>query len=135
MTSDDIRFWHEAETLQTPQSWWEIIRIGNCGSPIETEAGWLVLTHGVGPMRRYVIGAMLLDLDDPRRVIGKLNEPFLVAEQDERDGYVPNVAYTCGAIVHNGRLVLPYGFSDMGVRIATVPLADLLSRLNEHPRG
>jgi len=135
MTSDDIRFWHEAETIQTPQSWWEIIQIGNCGSPIETEAGWLVLTHGVGPMRRYVIGAMLLDLDDPRRVIGKLNEPFLVAEQDERDGYVPNVAYTCGAIVHNGRLVLPYGFSDMGVRIATVPLADLLSRLNEHPRG
>ncbi len=135
MTSDDIRFWHEAETLQTPQSWWEIIQIGNCGSPIETEAGWLVLTHGVGPMRRYVIGAMLLDLDDPRRVIGKLNEPFLVAEQDERDGYVPNVAYTCGAIVHNGRLVLPYGFSDTGVRIATVPLADLLSQLNEHPRG
>ena len=86
-------------------------------------------------MRRYVIGAMLLDLDDPQRVIGKLNEPFLVAEQDERDGYVPNVAYTCGAIVHNGRLVLPYGFSDMGVRIATVPLADLLSRLDEHPRG
>ena len=133
MTSDDIRFWNAADRLQAPHRWWEIIQIGNCGSPIETEAGWLVLTHGVGPMRRYAIGAILLDLDDPRRVIGKLHEPFLVPEEDERDGYVPNVAYTCGAIVHGGQLVLPYGFSDLGVRIAMVPLEDLLSRLVNKP--
>ena len=129
LTSDDIHFWDHADPLQTPSRTWELVQIGNCGSPIETEAGWLVLTHGVGPMRRYTIGAMLLDRDDPRRVIGRLAEPLLEPERDERDGYVPNVVYTCGAIVHNGWLILPYGFSDTGVGIATLPLDELLSRL------
>jgi len=129
LMSDNIHFWNHADPLQTPSHPWELIQIGNCGSPIETEAGWLVLTHGVGPMRQYAIGAMLLDRDDPRRVIGQLAEPLLEPERDERDGYVPNVVYTCGAIVHNGQLILPYGFSDRGVGIATTPIDELLSLL------
>ena len=135
LTSDDIHFWNHGDPLQAPSHAWELIQIGNCGSPIETEAGWLVLTHGVGPMRRYTIGAMLLDRDDPRRVIGRLAEPLLEPERDERDGYVPNVVYTCGAIVHNGQLILPYGFSDTGVGIATTPLDELLSRLESSSAG
>jgi predicted GH43/DUF377 family glycosyl hydrolase len=135
MTSDDIRFWHDAETLRMPRRLWEMIQIGNCGSPIETKEGWLVLTHGVGPMRTYAIGAMLLDLDDPRRVIGELPGPLLAPETDEREGYVPNVVYTCGGLVHNGQLILPYGFSDVGVRIATVPLGELLARLRDQVDG
>jgi predicted GH43/DUF377 family glycosyl hydrolase len=127
--SDNVRFWHNRETLQVPQEPWELIQLGNNGSPIETEAGWLVITHGVGPMRRYCLGALLLDLDDPARVIGRLRQPLLEPADDERDGYVPNVVYSCGAITHGGRLVLPYGFSDVGARIATVLLEDLLSAL------
>lgn len=129
MTSDNIRFWHDAETLRAPRRRWEIIQIGNCGSPIETEEGWLVLTHGVGPMRTYAIGAMLLDLDDPQRVIGQLPEPLLAPTADEREGYVPNVVYTCGGMLHDKQLILPYGFSDVGVRVAVVPLDDLLTQL------
>jgi predicted GH43/DUF377 family glycosyl hydrolase len=135
LTSDDVHFWNHGDPLQTPSHAWELIQIGNCGSPIETEAGWLVLTHGVGPMRRYTIGAMLLDRDHPQRVIGRLAEPLLEPERDERDGYVPNVVYTCGAIVHNGQLILPYGFSDTGVGIATTPLDELLSRLESSSAG
>jgi predicted GH43/DUF377 family glycosyl hydrolase len=135
MTSDDIRFWHDAETLRMPRRHWEMIQIGNCGSPIETEEGWLVLTHGVGPMRTYAIGAMLLDLDDPRRVIGELPGPLLSPATDEREGYVPNVVYTCGGLVHNGQLILPYGFSDVGIRIATIPLDELLARLRDQDDG
>ena len=129
MTSDNIRFWHDAEVLRMPRRHWEMIQIGNCGSPIETDEGWLVLTHGVGPMRTYAIGAMLLDLDDPSRVIGELPGPLLAPETDEREGYVPNVVYTCGGLLHNGQIVLPYGFSDVGIRIATVPLDELLVRI------
>ena len=114
---------------------WEIIQIGNCGSPIETEEGWLVLTHGVGPMRTYAIGAMLLDLDDPQHVIGQLPGPLLAAAPDEREGYVPNVVYTCGGMLHNKQLILPYGFADMGVRIATVPLDELLAQLLNRTKG
>ncbi len=135
VTSDDIHFWNHGDALQTPSYPWEFIQIGNCGSPIETEAGWLVLTHGVGPMRRYTLGAMLLDRDEPRRVIGRLAEPLLEPERDERDGYVPNVVYTCGAIIHNGQVILPYGFADTGVRIATTPLDELLSRLESGSAG
>jgi predicted GH43/DUF377 family glycosyl hydrolase len=135
MTSDNIRFWHDAETLRMPRRHWEMIQVGNCGSPIETEEGWLVLTHGVGPMRTYAIGVMLLDLDDPRRVIGELPGPLLAPETDEREGYVPNVVYTCGGLVHNGQLILPYGFSDVGIRIATVPLDELLARLQNQVDG
>lgn len=128
-TSKDLRHWEGSGTLRTPRYAWEIVQSGNCGSPIETAAGWLVLTHGVGPMRQYGIGAMLLDLDDPRRVIGVLERPLLEAEGDERDGYVPHVVYSCGAMAHGGTLVLPYGTSDSAVRVALVDLAGLLARL------
>jgi predicted GH43/DUF377 family glycosyl hydrolase len=131
MRSDNVRFWNETQLIQAPQQPWELIQIGNCGSPIETEAGWLVLTHGVGPMRRYAIGAMLLDLEDPGRVIAHLPEPLMVPEEDEREGYVPNVLYTCGSMVHRDHLVLPYGFSDGGIKIAMVHLPDLLDLLHE----
>jgi predicted GH43/DUF377 family glycosyl hydrolase len=129
MFSDTVRFWDDAERLQVPKSPWELVQIGNCGSPMETEAGWLVITHGVGPMRQYSLGAILLDLDDPRQVVGHLDEPILVPEEDERDGYVPNVVYSCGSLIHGDLLVLPYGFSDQATRIATIRVDDLLGRL------
>jgi len=135
MTSDNVRFWDEAEELRIPVHPWEFIQIGNCGSPIETDAGWLVLTHGVGPMRRYAIGATLLDLEDPRRIIGQLAEPLLAPAPNEREGYVPNVVYTCGGIVHDGLLILPYGFADMGITIARTPIDDLLSQLRDGSAG
>jgi predicted GH43/DUF377 family glycosyl hydrolase len=131
--SDDVHYWNDACELYRPQAPWELLQIGNCGSPIETEAGWLVLTHGVGPMRRYAIGALLLDLHDPRRVLGSLAEPLLEPDESERDGYVPNVVYTCGSIVHAGRLIVPYGFSDTGVALAGLALAELLDLLLASP--
>jgi predicted GH43/DUF377 family glycosyl hydrolase len=127
--SADLSHWHEACTLQQPAQPWEVIQVGNCGSPLETPAGWLVLTHGVGPMRQYGIGAMLLDLEDPRSVLGTLQEPLLTPTDDEREGYVPNVVYSCGAMIHGRTLVLPYGCSDSSVRVALVDLDGLLSRL------
>jgi predicted GH43/DUF377 family glycosyl hydrolase len=127
--SDNVRFWHERSTLQTPQEPWELVQLGNCGSPIETEAGWLVITHGVGPLRRYCLGALLLDLEDPARIIGRLRQPLLTPAADERDGYVPNVLYSCGSMSFGGMLILPYGFSDVGARIATLRLEDLLAAL------
>ncbi len=129
MTSTDIRVWREATVIQEPEQPWELMQLGNCGSPLETEAGWLVITHGVGPFRRYALGALLLDLDDPSRVVGHLKEPLLSPADDERDGYVPNVVYSCGSMIHAGHLVLPYGYADVGASVATVPLDDLLSRL------
>ena len=128
-TSADGVWWDAAGTLQTPSRPWELLQIGNCGSPIETEAGWIVLTHGVGPMREYAIGAMLLDLDDPSRVIGALRDPLLVPDEDERDGYVPNVVYSCGALRHGDQLLLPYGASDASVRFAFVDVPLLVERL------
>jgi predicted GH43/DUF377 family glycosyl hydrolase len=127
--SDDVHCWEDATELHRPSEPWELLQIGNCGSPIETEAGWLVLTHGVGPVRRYVIGAVLLDLDDPHRVVARLPEPLLAPGPTEREGYVPNVLYSCGALVHGDHLILPYGFSDSGVCIATISLPDLLAEL------
>jgi predicted GH43/DUF377 family glycosyl hydrolase len=121
--------WGEAITVQTPAHPWELIQLGNCGSPIETPEGWLVFTHGVGPMREYAIGAVLLDLDEPERLISALPEPVLVADESERDGYVPNVVYSCGPMTHGSTIVLPYGCSDSSVRIATVDLGLLLDRL------
>ncbi|HEX9888985.1 MAG TPA: glycoside hydrolase family 130 protein [Nitriliruptorales bacterium] len=129
MFSDNVRFWHETELVQVPTRPWELVQIGNCGPPIETPEGWLVITHGVGPFRTYALGAILLDLDDPRRVIGHLPEPLLVPEEDERDGYVPNVVYSAGSLVHGGRLVVAYGVSDVATRFAAVSLDDLLSGL------
>jgi len=131
MMSDDVRFWYDTEKIQQPKRPWELMQLGNCGSPLETDAGWLVITHGVGPLRRYSIGAILLDTQDPCRVIGHLNEPLLEPNEDERDGYVPNVVYSCGSMIHGNDLVLPYGFSDVGTGIATVSLDDLLTRLTE----
>jgi predicted GH43/DUF377 family glycosyl hydrolase len=128
MSSDNIHFWHEATLLNEPTYPWEFIQIGNCGSPLETEAGWILLTHGVGAMRKYCIGACLLDLDDPSKVIGHLPEPLLQPTEDEREGYVPNVLYTCGAIIHNGELVIPYSMSDTASGIAVIPLKELLPR-------
>ena len=127
--SDDLSSWGEPTTFQVPRQPWELIQIGNCGSPIETEAGWLVLTHGVGPMRTYSIGATLLDTADPTRVLGTLTEPLLVPSGDERDGYVPNVVYTCGALAHGDTLLVPYGFGDRAVGFATVDIPELLRRI------
>ncbi len=132
-TSTDVHQWDDVTELYRPQQPWELLQIGNCGSPIETEAGWVVLTHGVGPMRRYAIGALLLELNDPHRVLGHLQEPLIEPAEDERAGYVPNVVYTCGAIVHAGRLVIPYGFSDSGVAIASIALSDLVEALLASP--
>ena len=129
MTSTDIRVWRDAKLIQEPERPWELMQLGNCGSPLETEAGWLVITHGVGPFRHYRLGALLLDLDDPSRVVGHLKEPLLSPEADEREGYVPNVVYSCGSMIHRGHLVLPYGCADVGTRIATIPLDVVLSRL------
>jgi predicted GH43/DUF377 family glycosyl hydrolase len=127
--SDNVRFWDDVTELYRPSRPWELLHSGNCGSPLETEAGWLVLTHGVGAMRRYTLGAILLDLDDPCRVIGHLKEPLLVPNESERDGYVPNVLYTCGGLIDGDQLVLPYGFSDSGIGVALVSLPDLLTEL------
>ena len=127
--SDRPFVWTSAVACQRPVEAWEALQLGNCGSPIETDVGWLVLTHGVGPMRTYRIGAILLDLDDPTRVIGRLREPLLSPAADERDGYVPNVVYSCGALVHAGTLVLPYGIGDAAIGFATVPLPELLDAL------
>jgi predicted GH43/DUF377 family glycosyl hydrolase len=130
VTSDDHRNWVEPTTLQTPEQPWELIQLGNCGPPIETPEGWLVLTHGVGPMRRYAIGAILLDLNDPQRVIARLTQPLLTASPDEREGYVPNVVYSCGGLIHHDTLVLPYGCSDSSIRIALVDLPGLFGRMS-----
>jgi predicted GH43/DUF377 family glycosyl hydrolase len=128
--SSDARDWGEPATLTRPTRPWELVQLGNCGSPIETPSGWILLTHGVGPMRAYGIGALLLDLADPMRVIGSLAEPLMTAADDERDGYVPNVVYSCGAMLHGETLVVPYGCSDQQVRIAFVDLPGLLDRLH-----
>ena len=128
--SKDLCNWVELATLQRPHEPWEIVQLGNCGSPLETPAGWLVLTHGVGPIRGYSIGAILLDLDDPRKVIGRLHQPLLTPAAAERNGYVPNVVYSCGGLLHGNTLVLPYGSSDVAIRIALINLDELLRRLH-----
>jgi predicted GH43/DUF377 family glycosyl hydrolase len=129
MESDMLHFWHAKTLVLRPTFPWEYVQIGNCGSPIETPAGWLVLTHGVGPMRKYSIGAVLLDRDDPTRVLGRLSEPLLSPDENERVGYVPNVVYSCGTAVHDGLLVIPYSMSDHTTSFATVKLADVLAAL------
>ena len=133
MFSEMLHFWHEKRLLLRPTEPWEFVQLGNCGSPIETEAGWILLTHGVGPMRRYVLGAVLLDRDEPARVIGRLREPLLTAVDEEREGYVPNVVYSCGGLVHEGNLIIPYAMSDQCTSFAHVPLAELLTELKKHP--
>lgn len=127
--SDDLRHWPDHHTVQLPERSWEMVQLGNCGSPIETDDGWLVLTHGVGPMRTYSLGALLLDLDDPRRLVARLDEPMLVPDGDRAFGYVPNVVYTCGGIAHGDTLVLPYGVGDQCIAIATLSVNDVLTAM------
>jgi predicted GH43/DUF377 family glycosyl hydrolase len=129
MFSDHLHFWHTTQLLLKPAFPWEYIQMGNCGSPIETEAGWLVISHGVGPMRKYCIGAFLLDREDPSKVIGRLREPLIEPDENGREGYVPNVVYSCGSLVHEGTLVIPYALSDYATTFATVPLEDVLSAM------
>ncbi len=128
--SDSPRHWPTATPCQAPTQAWEMVQLGNCGPPIETDAGWLVLTHGVGPMRTYSIGAILLDIDDPTIVRSRLPYPLLTPNLDEQDGYVPNVVYSCGALVHADTLVLPYGIGDSAIGIASIPMGDLLAALD-----
>ncbi len=129
MYSDNVHFWNERQALLTPAFPWELVQLGNCGSPIETEAGWLVLSHGVGAMRKYCIGAFLLDREDPGKVIGRLREPLIKPNENEREGYVPNVVYTCGAMLHDGYLIIPYGLADHATGFATVPLQEVLDAM------
>jgi len=127
--SDNINVWREAKLLQTPKYSWELVQVGNCGSPIETEEGWLVITHGVGPMREYVLGASLFELNNPQNEIGRLKTPLLASNSIEREGYVPNVVYSCGSIIHNKHLILPYAMSDYASTYATIDLNELLTEL------
>jgi len=129
MYSNNINLWETPIKLQDPLHPWELVQIGNCGSPIETEAGWLVLGHGVGAMRKYCLGAFLLDLKDPTRVIGRLREPLLSPNESEREGYVPNVVYTCGALLHGRELIIPYAMSDSATTFATVPIEEVLAAM------
>ena len=135
MKSDNVHFWNECQKLATPMYPWEFVQIGNCGPPIETDAGWLLLTHGVGPVRQYCIGACLLDLQDPSKVIGHLDRPLIMPSEEERNGYVPNVVYTCGALAHNGHLTIPYAMSDSATTFATVDLAELLHELTANSKS
>jgi predicted GH43/DUF377 family glycosyl hydrolase len=127
MYSDNLHFWQKAEIIQEPSEPWEFVQIGNCGSPIEIKEGWLALTHGVGPMRQYSVGAILLDKNNPEKIIARMEEPILSPNEEEREGYVPNVIYTCGALVHNKKLIIPYAMSDITSGIATIDISDLIS--------
>lgn len=131
MYSEHLHFWYTKQIILKPTYPWEFVQLGNCGSPIETEAGWLVLSHGVGAMREYSIGSFLLDKNDPSRVIGRLDEPLLTPNENEREGYVPNVVYSCGGAIHGEELIIPYAMSDHATRIAKVNLSELLKRLAE----
>ncbi len=127
MFSDNIHFWQKSQIIQEPEYPWEFMQIGNCGSPLETDKGWIVLTHGVGPMRQYCIGAILLDLEKPSKIIARLDEPLLAPHEKEREGYVPNVVYSCGAIIHNNKLIIPYAMSDINSGIAVVEVRELIN--------
>ena len=129
LKSDNLHFWNRGEKIKVPVEPWEFVQVGNCGSPLETDQGWLLLTHGVGPMREYWMGAVLLDIDDPMRVIGYLKEPLLAPLESEREGYVPNVVYSCGGILHRGRIVIPYAVADTASAIATVSLDAVLDAM------
>ncbi len=127
MYSDNLHFWQSSKIIQEPSEPWEFIQIGNCGSPIEINEGWLVLTHGVGSMRQYCIGAILLDKNNPEKIIARLEYPLLAPNEEEREGYVPNVIYSCGGLIHNNQLIIPYAMSDITSGIATIQIGDLIS--------
>lgn len=127
MYSDDLCCWEKADVIKEPEQSWEFVQIGNCGSPIETEGGWILLTHGVGPMREYSIGVIVLDIENPAKIVSNINEPLLICNSEEREGYVPNVVYSCGSIVHNDTLIMPYAMSDIISGIVKVSVAEILN--------
>ncbi len=129
MFSEDLYVWENYQLLMEPKYPWELVQLGNCGSPIKTDRGWLLLTHGVGPMRTYVISAILLDLADPSKIIGRLDKPLIRADESEKEGYVPNVVYTCGLLLHGNRLIIPYAVSDSATGFVTMALNDLLDEM------
>ena len=128
--SDDLYTWDGGQPILKPRYPWEFVQIGNCGSPIELDQGWLLLTHGVGPVRRYSIGAALLDKKDPSKVLGRLREPLLRPDPSEREGYVPNVVYTCGAMRHRDKIIFPYAVSDTFCNFATIEIASLIAAMD-----
>lgn len=130
LRSDNIRRWDNAELVFEPEHEWDLVQVGNCGSPIETEQGWLVITHGVGPMRRYVLGALLLDLDEPSKVVARLHTPFIEPEEGEEYGYVPDVVYSCGSMIHGDYLITPFGYADVGIKVAVTRLSDLIAEMS-----
>jgi CheY-like chemotaxis protein len=130
MFSENINIWDaDPVLLQEPKYPWEFVQLGNSGSPLETEYGWLVITHGVGAMRKYCLGAIMLDLNDPTKIIGQITEPILMPNEQEREGYVPNVVYSCGSIINNNELMIPYAMSDYSSGFATIAMDDLLQKL------
>ena len=129
MFSDNINVWNNAKVIEEPLFPWEFVQIGNCGSPIETKEGWILITHGVGPVRKYCLGAALLDLEDPSRMIARLEDPLISPNENERDGYVPNIVYSCGSIAINGELLIPYGMADYGTSFAAVGIEELLTEM------
>jgi predicted GH43/DUF377 family glycosyl hydrolase len=129
MFSDDLYSWDTSEVLARPTKPWEFIQMGNCGSPLETPQGWIILTHGVGAMRKYCIGALLLDLNDPTKIIARLPEPIIRPEPEEREGYVPNVVYSCGGMIHHDKLFLPYATSDWFTSFAVMSVQELLDAM------
>jgi len=131
MSSEDLFTWNEYKPHRVPAEPWEFIQLGNCGSPIETKEGWLLITHAVGPFRKYSMGALLLDLEDPTKIIGRLKTPLIEPLENEREGYVPNVVYSCGSIVHNDELIVPYAMSDSYSGFAKISLTGLLAELTE----
>ncbi|MEX0661899.1 MAG: glycoside hydrolase family 130 protein [Balneolaceae bacterium] len=132
MFSERLHHWNHSEVIQSPTEYWEMVQLGNCGSPLETPEGWLVLTHGVGPMRTYSIGAILLNLENPTKIIGRLKEPLLKPDKHTVIGYVPNVVYTCGAIIHNGHLVIPYAISDFQPAVASVEIDEVIGAMERY---
>ncbi len=132
MYSDDAYQWDNALKIEVKKNLWELVQVGNCGSPLETPEGWLVISHGVGAMREYGLGMMLLDLDDPSRVIANLPYPLMLPQEDEREGYVPNVLYSCGSLIYKNKLLLPYACSDIRIHFATLSTKDILNELKQH---
>ncbi|KAB2842731.1 MAG: glycosidase, partial [Melioribacteraceae bacterium] len=130
MQSDNLYYWNKSDLLLEPDKSWAFVQLGNCGSPIETEKGWLLITHAVGPFRKYVISTLLLDIDNPSKIIGSLNKPLIEPNEIEREGYVPNVVYSCGSLIHNKTLIIPYAMSDSSCGFAKIKVDELLSNLS-----
>jgi predicted GH43/DUF377 family glycosyl hydrolase len=132
MYSDDLFIWNNYEVIMTPEDTWGYVQLGNCGSPIKTTEGWLLITHAVGPMRKYVLGAILLDLKKPSKIIKKLLKPLIAPNESEREGYVPNVVYSCGSMEHEGNLIVPYAMSDSASTFATINIEELIDEMDEY---